>query len=57
MKPSIGRIVIYNTNTEDREIFAVNGNPSNKLPAIITAVWNDTQVNLQVFVDGSKGPV
>lgn len=52
MKPTIGRIVIYNTTAEQQIEFSHNGNSSKKLPAIITAVFNDTQVNLKVIVDG-----
>jgi len=55
MKPTIGRIVIYNTTEEQRNDISTSGNKSNKLPAMITAVFNDTQVNLQVIVDGMIG--
>lgn len=49
MKPSIGRIVHF-----------VQRKPSGygegvvHLPAIITSVWGDTCVNLQVFTDGTN---
>jgi hypothetical protein len=47
MKPSIGRIVHF---VQDKpEVF---GSGCIHLPAIITAVWGDTCVNLQVFTDG-----
>lgn len=39
MKPAIGRIVIYHNGVVD-------------YPAIITRVWNDNCVNLQIFEDG-----
>ena len=49
MKPSIGRIVHY-----------VQKKPSGygegiiHLPAIVTAVWGESCVNLQVFTDGTN---
>jgi len=42
MKPSIGRIVHFVNNQKQH------------LAAIVTAVWTDTCVNLQVFTDGSN---
>lgn len=44
MKPSIGRIVHY----------VVNVGNARPVAAIITAVWNDTCVNLRLFQDGSN---
>ena len=59
MKPTIGRIVIYNTNEEDRELM-VNHPECNvqlQLPAIIVAVWNDNDgqelINAKVITDGN----
>lgn len=58
MKPTIGRIVIYNTTYGEREAMQeasrlTSGcNVQNKLPAIIVAVWSDTCVNLKVISDG-----
>jgi hypothetical protein len=57
-KPTIGRIVIYNTTSEDRENMRhlPACNVQEKLPAIIVAVWGDmpnSAVNLQVICDGS----
>ena len=54
-KPSIGRIVIYNTTDDDRAQTGSfnNCNSCLQLPAIIVNVWNDTCVNLKVIVDGS----
>lgn len=44
MRPSIGRIVHFRTNEEQTEPYA----------AIVTKVWNDTNVNVTVFrEDGS----
>jgi hypothetical protein len=43
MKPTIGRIVHYVLDLE-----------KNPVAAIITAVWNDTCVNLRLFYDGSN---
>jgi hypothetical protein len=54
MEPTIGRIVIY-TPTEmqqNRMRSLPDCNVATKLPAIITAVWNPTCVNLKVFYDG-----
>lgn len=45
MKPSIGRIVHFH--------FEYCGEPA-VAPAVITAVWSDDCVNLQVFPDGSN---
>jgi hypothetical protein len=50
MKPTIGRIVIF--NMPDYLKNGVNGNKSEKLPAIIVAVWSETTVNLKVLTDG-----
>jgi hypothetical protein len=49
MKPTIGRIVHYVQNKP-----AGYGDALVHLPAIITAVWGDTCVNLQVFTDGTN---
>ena len=59
MKPTIGRIVIYNTTENEREAMRLENtsggcNVQNKLPAIIVAVWNDTCVNLKVIADGQS---
>lgn len=43
MEPTIGRIVIYSGNGQDR-------------PAIITAVWSPVCVNLHVFSVNSWEP-
>lgn len=54
MKPTIGRIVHFvqekpaNCQPKDGPRQLVH------LPAIITAVWGDTCVNLQVFTDGTN---
>ena len=52
MKPTIGRIVIF--NMPEYLINGVNGNKSYKLPAIIVAVWSETTVNLKVITDGQN---
>jgi len=58
MKPTIGRIVIYKLTTALKEQLRENNkgewlvNIQDTLPAMIVAVWNDTCVNLKVFVDG-----
>jgi hypothetical protein len=59
MKPTIGRVVIYNTTEADKAKMeaasTLNGgcNTQDKLPAIITAVWSDECVNLKVITDGN----
>ena len=54
MKPSIGRIVHY--VQEKPACYQPKEGPRLMvhLPAIITAVWGDTCVNLQVFTDGTN---
>lgn len=57
MKPSLGRIVIYNTTEADRQKMKdmPNCNVQEKLPAVIVAVWGDTEesaVNINVQLDG-----
>jgi hypothetical protein len=55
MKPTIGRIVIYNTTEEERAIMRENScNVQEKLPAIIVYVWSESCVNLKVFLDGVR---
>ena len=49
MKPTIGRIVHYVQKKP-----AVYGDQLVHLPAIITAVWGESCVNLQVFTDGTN---
>lgn len=50
MKPSIGRIVHYVA----KRPFPNGQSETVHVPAIITAVWTDTCVNLQVFSDGTN---
>ena len=59
MKPTIGRIVIYNVTDAQKKAmedsYKNTGKPCNiqsKLPAIIVAVWSDICVNLKVITDG-----
>ena len=49
MKPTIGRIVHYVQKKP-----AGYGEGVVHLPAIVTAVWGETCVNLQVFTDGTN---
>jgi hypothetical protein len=49
MKPTIGRIVHFVQKKPEQY-----GSGVVHLPAIITAVWGDSCVNLQVFTDGSN---
>jgi hypothetical protein len=51
-KPSIGRIVHFVQDNPPRY-----GEGTVHLPAVITAVWSDTCVNLQVFTDGSNSEI
>lgn len=60
MKPTIGRIVIYNTTEQDRKEME-NGNEyfpkcnvQMQLPAIVVAVWSEICVNIQVLADGER---
>lgn len=59
MKPTIGRIVIYNSTNEQLKAMessykntGKSCNVQSKLPAIIVAVWSDFMVNLKVITDG-----
>jgi len=61
MKPTIGRIVIYNVSDEQKiameNSYKNTGkscNVQSKLPAIIVAVWSDIVVNLKVITDGNE---
>lgn len=49
MKPTIGRIVLFNT---DPEKAFQDHNGATVLPAMIVRVWSDTCVNLKVINDG-----
>jgi len=51
MKPSIGRIVIFHCDAQQREEM---NNYQDHAPAIITAVWGDECVNLKVLLDGEN---
>lgn len=51
MKPTIGRIVHVNVTREE------SGEALELRPAIITRVWSNTCVNLQVFLDGQNDTV
>lgn len=54
MKPTIGRVVIYNTTEADRKKMTDSGtaNEQKQLPATIVAVWGETTVNAKVELDG-----
>ena len=54
MKPTIGRIVIYRTTAEDKDVMRVTGmqNVVAQLPAIVVNVWSDTCINVKVILDG-----
>jgi hypothetical protein len=45
-KPSVGRIVLV-----PMDAINLPGNGADVAPAVITRVWSDTMVNLQVFLD------
>ncbi len=59
MNPTIGRVVIYNASESNRQKQEVEKhspvgcNVQEQLPAIITAVWSETTVNLKVIHDGN----
>ncbi len=57
MKPTIGRIVHYVQEKPAQYQPADGPKLMVHLPAIITAVWGDTCVNLQVFTDGSNSEI
>lgn len=49
MKPTIGRIVIYQAGAND-----LCGIEGSELPAVIVRVHTDSYVNLKVFTDGRE---
>lgn len=57
-KPTVGRIVMYNTTEQDRakmkalSCLGKGCNEQKQLPAIIVAVWGPECVNLKVMLDG-----
>lgn len=52
--PTIGQIVIYNLS--DQDLYQLKDssvcNHTRELPAIITNVWGDTCINVNVVLDG-----
>lgn len=54
MKPTIGRIVMYNPTKEEKETMEKNPNcnVADKLPGVVVAVWSETTINLKVMLDG-----
>jgi len=54
MKPTIGRIVHYVQEKPYQSSEPTVSRVMVTIPAIITAVWTDTCVNLQVFTDGTN---
>jgi hypothetical protein len=54
MKPSIGRIVHFVQERPSRYQSMNEPKILVHLPAIITAVWGESCVNLQVFTDGGN---
>lgn len=56
-KPTVGRIVRYRVSPDEHERatgYEPGGDSIIEWPAIVTAVHNDTCVNLRVFSDGPK---
>jgi len=49
MKPTIGRIVIYESTPNE---FSGGNDMGGPVPAMIVRVWSDDCVNLKVFTDG-----
>lgn len=56
-KPSLGRIVLFTFPTPFNSNWTQPDGQGEQVPAIITAVWSDTMVNLTVFVDGEAAAV
>jgi hypothetical protein len=58
MKVTIGRIVIYKTTDQDKDLMRaaglVNGgcNVPDELPAVVVNVWGESCINLRVICDG-----
>ena len=50
MKPTIGRIVIYQVSENDPP--EIRNNHAKFLPAIVVASWSDTCANLKILTDG-----
>lgn len=59
MKPTIGRIVIYNTTESQQRLMELTplSNTQKQLPAMVVAVWSDDCVNLKVITDGHTDPL
>lgn len=57
MVPTLGRIVIYKTTKEEREMMkTLSQNIQEELPAIIVSTWGDTPeaaFNVKVLMDGN----
>lgn len=55
-KPTIGRIVHYQTTAQDQKLIGEHPSCTNqeKLPAIIVAVNEDETVNLNILCDGPR---
>jgi len=59
MKPTIGRIVHYNTDDSDKAKMnaarQINGGCNNAsiLPAVVVAVWSESCINIRVIADGN----
>ena len=56
-EPTIGRIVIYHTTEEERELMRATSyvNVQSELPAVIVSVWSGECVNAKVLIDGGIG--
>lgn len=59
MKPTIGRVVVYNTTEQERKMMRESAtmNEATKLPAIVSMVFQDSgyennECNMKVLVDG-----
>jgi hypothetical protein len=57
MKPTIGRIVHFVQEKPPQYQSTEGPKVLVHIPAIITAVWGDTCVNLQAFTDGSNSEI
>jgi len=55
MAPQLGQTVLYIPTQEQKDNMKSNPeicNEADKLPAIVTAVWSETCVNLKIMHDG-----
>lgn len=49
IKPTVGRVVLFQPSTKDAPADKLCQNGSEPLAAIVTCVWSDSCINLAVF--------